>query len=60
VIDTQIIAHEKEVYDIAWGGSCVFVSVSADGTIRVFYIDIMVINLQLYSLPISEKQPLIY
>ena len=60
VVDTQLIAHDKEVYDIAWGGPGVFVSVSADGSVRVFYMDIIVVNLQLYSLPISEKQPLIY
>lgn len=36
VVDTQFIAHNKEVYDIAWGGVCVFASVSADGSVRVF------------------------
>lgn len=35
-MDTQLIAHDKEVYDIAWGGSGVFASVSADGSVRVF------------------------
>ncbi|KAG8498996.1 hypothetical protein CXB51_005418 [Gossypium anomalum] len=35
-VDTQLIAHDKEVYDIAWGGVGVFASVSADGSIRVF------------------------
>ncbi|GLU24112.1 hypothetical protein SLE2022_400730 [Rubroshorea leprosula] len=29
-------AHDKEVYDIAWGGVGVFASVSADGSVRVF------------------------
>lgn len=36
VVDTQLIAHDKEVYDIAWGGAAVFSSVSADGSVRVF------------------------
>mmetsp|Transcript_12110 Transcript_12110/g.34055 ORF Transcript_12110/g.34055 Transcript_12110/m.34055 type:complete len:358 (+) Transcript_12110:249-1322(+) len=36
VVDTQLIAHDKEVYDIAWGGPGVFASVSADGSVRVF------------------------
>ncbi|KAJ0871889.1 putative transcription factor WD40-like family [Helianthus annuus] len=36
MVDTQRIAHDKEVYDIAWGGVGVFASVSADGSLRVF------------------------
>lgn len=36
VVDTQLIAHDKEVYDIAWGGVGVFATVSADGSVRVF------------------------
>lgn len=35
-VETQLIAHDKEVYDIAWGGVDVFASVSADGSVRVF------------------------
>ncbi len=35
-MDTQLIAHDREVYDIAWGGVGVFASVSADGSVRVF------------------------
>ena len=35
-VDTQLIAHDREVYDIAWGGAGVFASVSADGSVRVF------------------------
>ncbi|KAK9117771.1 hypothetical protein Sjap_016718 [Stephania japonica] len=35
-VDTQLIAHDKEVYDIAWGGLGVFASVSSDGSVRVF------------------------
>ncbi|KAL4423317.1 hypothetical protein ABPG77_006112 [Micractinium sp. CCAP 211/92] len=36
MVDTQLIAHDKEVYDIAWGGVGIFASVSADGSVRVF------------------------
>lgn len=36
IIDTQLIAHDKEVYDVAWGGVGVFASVSADASVRVF------------------------
>ncbi|XP_038972580.1 WD repeat-containing protein LWD1-like [Phoenix dactylifera] len=35
-VDIQLIAHDKEVYDIAWGGVGVFASVSDDGSVRVF------------------------
>lgn len=35
-MDTQLIAHDKEVYDIAWGGWGVFATVAADGSVRVF------------------------
>lgn len=36
VVETQLIAHDREVYDIAWGGAAVFASVSADASVRVF------------------------
>ncbi|XP_068308927.1 WD repeat-containing protein LWD2-like [Pyrus communis] len=36
VVDTQLVAHDKEVYDISWGGFNVFASASGDGTVRVF------------------------
>ena len=36
VVDTQLIAHDREVYDIAWGGVAIFATVSADGSVRVF------------------------
>lgn len=36
VVEAQLIAHDREVYDIAWGGAGVFASVSADGSVRVF------------------------
>lgn len=36
IVDTQLVAHDKEVYDISWGGFNVFASVSGDGSVRVF------------------------
>ncbi|KAK6942576.1 WD40 repeat [Dillenia turbinata] len=36
IVDTQLVAHDKEVYDISWGGPGVFASVSGDGSVRVF------------------------
>nr|QYO90093.1 transparent testa glabra 1 [Sicyos edulis] len=36
VVETQFIAHDKEVYDIAWGEARVFASVSADASVRIF------------------------
>ncbi|KAL2339541.1 hypothetical protein Fmac_007481 [Flemingia macrophylla] len=36
LVETQLIAHDKEVYDIAWGEARVFASVSADGSVRIF------------------------
>lgn len=36
IVETQLIAHDKEVYDIAWGEAGVFASVSADGSVRIF------------------------
>nr|WNB50464.1 TTG1 [Iris sanguinea] len=35
-VETQLIAHDKEVYDIAWGEAGVFASVSADASVRIF------------------------
>ncbi|MQM22786.1 hypothetical protein Taro_055844 [Colocasia esculenta] len=35
-VETQLIAHDKEVYDIAWGHAGIFASVSADGSVRIF------------------------
>ncbi|KAL6776091.1 LWD1 [Auxenochlorella protothecoides x Auxenochlorella symbiontica] len=35
-VDTQLIAHDGEVYDLAWGGATMFASVSADASVRVF------------------------
>ncbi|CAM8962716.1 unnamed protein product [Rhodiola kirilowii] len=35
-VDAQLVAHDKEVYDISWGGVNVFASSSGDGSVRVF------------------------
>ncbi|KAG5460992.1 MAG: transparent testa glabra 1 protein [Olpidium bornovanus] len=36
--NTQLIAHDKEVYDVAWasGSANIFASVGADGSVRMF------------------------
>jgi hypothetical protein len=36
MVDTQLIAHDREVYDMAWGGLAIFATVAADGSVRVF------------------------
>jgi len=36
VATTQLIAHDKEVFDIAFSGKFVFASVGADGSVRLF------------------------
>ncbi|KAL5545793.1 hypothetical protein UlMin_005480 [Ulmus minor] len=36
IVDSQLVAHDKEVYDISWGGLNIFASVSGDGSVRVF------------------------
>ncbi|OWM82550.1 WD repeat-containing protein LWD2-like [Punica granatum] len=36
VVEAQLVAHDKEVYDVSWGGTGVFASVSGDGSVRVF------------------------
>ncbi|KAK9122348.1 hypothetical protein Syun_019965 [Stephania yunnanensis] len=36
IVEMQLIAHDKEVHDIAWGESSVFASASADGSVRIF------------------------
>jgi DDB1- and CUL4-associated factor 7 len=36
-VKTQLIAHDREVYDIAWSrGKDTFATVGADGSLRVF------------------------
>ncbi|KAJ0089160.1 hypothetical protein Patl1_32616 [Pistacia atlantica] len=36
ILETHLVAHDKEVYDISWGGFNVFATVSGDGSVRVF------------------------
>lgn len=36
VVETHLIAHDKEVNDIAWVEAGVFASVSTDGSVRIF------------------------
>ena len=36
LVPLQFIAHDREVYNIAWGGVGVFATASADGSVRVF------------------------
>ena len=35
-VDTQLITHDRAVYDVAWGGAAVFATAGADGSVRVF------------------------
>ena len=35
-VEAQLVAHDKAVYDISWGGVDAFASVSGDGSVRVF------------------------
>ncbi|KAM0000815.1 putative transcription factor WD40-like family [Helianthus debilis subsp. tardiflorus] len=61
MVDTQLIAHDKEVYDIAWGGVGVFASVSADGsdprymaTIIMDSAKVVVLDIRFPKLPVVE------
>jgi WD repeat-containing protein 68 len=54
-VDTQLIAHDKEVYDIAWGcGLGVFATVSADGSVRVFDLRDKEHSTIIYESPVPE------
>ncbi|GKV39700.1 hypothetical protein SLEP1_g47431 [Rubroshorea leprosula] len=53
-VDTQLVAHDKEVYDISWGGFNVFASVSGDGSIRVFDLRDKERSTIIYENPIQE------
>ncbi|RVX06830.1 WD repeat-containing protein LWD1 [Vitis vinifera] len=62
-VDTQLIAHDKEVFDIAWGGVGVFASVSADGsdprymaTIIMDSAKVVVLDIRFPTLPVVELQ----
>ncbi|XWS43383.1 hypothetical protein CRYUN_Cryun16bG0098500 [Craigia yunnanensis] len=53
-VDTQLVAHDKEVFDISWGGFNVFASVSGDGSIRVFDLRDKERSTIIYENPIPE------
>ncbi|KAJ4830105.1 hypothetical protein Tsubulata_001306 [Turnera subulata] len=35
-LDTKLVVHDKQVYDISWGGFNIFALVSGDGSLRIF------------------------
>lgn len=53
-VDTQLVAHDKEVFDISWGGFNVFASVSGDGSVRVFDLRDKERSTIIYENPIPE------
>ena len=59
VVDTQLIAHDREVFDIAWGGVGVFASVSADGSVRVFDLRDKEHSTIIYESPTPDNTPLL-
>lgn len=57
---TQLIAHDREVYDVAWvpGSIDAFVSVGADGSLRAFDLRSLEHSTILYETPaLSNKKP---
>lgn len=56
---TQLIAHDREVYDVAWlpGSTDIFVSVGADGSLRAFDLRSLDHSTILYETPVP-KNPL--
>ncbi|WCJ34263.1 Transducin/WD40 repeat-like superfamily protein [Euphorbia peplus] len=53
-VDSQLVAHDKEVYDISWGGYNVFATVSSDGSVRVFDLRDKERSTIVYENPIGE------
>jgi DDB1- and CUL4-associated factor 7 len=55
---TQLIAHDREVYDVAWlpGSTDIFVSVGADGSLRAFDLRSLEHSTILYETP-APKTP---
>lgn len=50
---TQLIAHDKEVYDIAFApGKDIFGTVGADGSVRMFDLRSLSVLLFFYSMPL--------
>ncbi|TBU44715.1 WD40 repeat-like protein [Dichomitus squalens] len=56
---TQLIAHDREVYDVAWlpGSTDVFVSVGADGSLRAFDLRSLEHSTILYETPAPKNVP---
>ena len=48
MVRTQLIAHDKEVFDIAFsragGGRDIFASVGADGSVRMFDLRLVILR----------------
>lgn len=53
---TQLIAHDREVYDVAWlpGSTDIFTSVGADGSLRAFDLRALEHSTILYETPIGK------
>ncbi|KAI0644420.1 WD40 repeat-like protein [Trametes meyenii] len=56
---TQLIAHDREVYDVAWlpGSTDIFVSVGADGSLRAFDLRSLEHSTILYETPAPKNMP---
>ncbi|KZT29045.1 WD40 repeat-like protein [Neolentinus lepideus HHB14362 ss-1] len=56
---TQLIAHDREVYDVAWlpGSTDIFVSVGADGSLRAFDLRSLEHSTILYETPAPKNVP---
>lgn len=56
---TQLIAHDREVYDVAWlpGSTDIFVSVGADGSLRAFDLRSLEHSTILYETPPPKTAP---
>jgi len=56
---TQLIAHDREVYDVAWlpGSTDIFVSVGADGSLRAFDLRSLEHSTILYETPAPKSVP---
>ncbi|KAF5351690.1 hypothetical protein D9756_007421 [Leucocoprinus leucothites] len=56
---TQLIAHDREVYDVAWlpGSTDIFVSVGADGSLRAFDLRALDHSTILYETPVPKNPP---
>lgn len=59
VVEAQLIAHDREVYDVAWGGAGVFASVSADASVRVFDLRDKSHSTIIYESPAGPEAPLL-